>query len=281
MAGVADTSDETPWCGSFVTFCLKTCGVGAIKSSIPPSPAKALSWQDWGRAAPVPAPLGSIVVLRFAAGGQHVGFLVGMPDADHVRVLGGNQGTPGEVSEVHFRTAEVVATRWLDAPGAPAAIAVLATAEPRPGDELFLEKAPKIMQRLMQDLPGMNRIHAAAILGNIGHECMGFKALHQIGMPEGKGGHGWCQWDGVRREAFLTFAKKQGRDWRDDAANYDFLVHELRGPESKALAFLVMQPTLEAAVEDFDRRFERSGVRALDRRLRYARLAFAAPAGTN
>ncbi len=282
VAGVKDKRDETPWCGSFVAFCLKTCGAGAAGASVPPSPALALSWEGWGRTAPDPAPLGSIVVLRFTTGGQHVGFLVGRPNADHLRILGGNQGDPGQVSEVHFRVAEVSAIRWLDMAGAPAPVEIVTTTDPRPGDALFLEKAPGIMKRLMRDLPPLNLIQAAAILGNIGHECGGFRFLHQIGMPEGLGGHGWCQWDGSRRLAFLAFAKAMGRDWREDEPNYAFLVHELRGPkasEATAFASLVKQATLEAAVEDFDRRFERSGVRALDRRLRYAKLALGAMGG--
>jgi uncharacterized protein (TIGR02594 family) len=278
-AGVEDKRDETPWCGSFVTFCLKTCGDAAAEASIPASPALAESWDGWGRAANDVPPQGSVVVLRFPDGGRHVGFLTGIPNDTHLRVLGGNQGDPGQISEVHFPKGQVTSIRWLDRAGAPAPAgetAPTAAADPRPGDELFIEKAPIVMRRLMHDLVGLTKIQAAAILGNIGHECMGFKALHQIGMPKGQGGHGWCQWDGSRREAFLTFAKKQGRDWHEDEVNYAFLVQELRGAEQKALASLLKQTKLDAAVEDFDRRFERSGVRALDRRLRYANLAFAA-----
>lgn len=278
VAGVGAAHDETPWCGSFVTFCMQTCGDGSVAGSIPPSPAAAASWSGWGRDVTAEKPVGCVAVFTFADGSHHVGFLVGIPDANHVTVLGGNQGNPGKISEVPFPLSQATAFRWLDLQSV-APVGVEASAVASADDALFLQKAPGIMRDLIRDLPGLTRIQAAAILGNIGHECGGFTTLHQIGMAPGRGGHGWCQWDGSRRKAFLAFASGLGLDWRQDEVNYRFLVQELRGPERNALTSLLRQTKLEAAVEDFDAKFERSGVKHMDRRIRYARLALAAVGG--
>jgi len=82
--------DSTPWCSSFVNYCVEQAGLHGTDSKA------ALSWheQGWGQevtAAPAP---GDIAVFRrsgASGSGGHVGFFVG--DAgDSVRVLGGNQG---------------------------------------------------------------------------------------------------------------------------------------------------------------------------------------------
>lgn len=76
------TTDEIPWCSSFVNWCMQQAGYTGTRS------AAARSWTQWGQrlAAPVP---GCIVVLT-RDGGGHVGFYVGQ-DAKNIRVLGGNQ----------------------------------------------------------------------------------------------------------------------------------------------------------------------------------------------
>jgi uncharacterized protein (TIGR02594 family) len=274
-AGIGAAHDDTPWCGSFVTFCMKKCGDDTIAQSLPPRPALAASWSVWGRDVTAEKPVGCVAVFTFQDGRHHVGFLVGLPNANHVTVLGGNQGSPGKISEVSFPLSQATAFRWLDLPNMePVGIETSAIA--RAGDALFLQKAPGIMYALMSDLPGLTLIQAAAILGNIGHECGAFTTLHQIGMANGQGGHGWCQWDGSRRRTFLAFASSLDLDWSQDEANYRFLIQELRGSEGNALTSLLQQTTLEAAVEDFDAKFERSGVKHMDRRIRYARLALAA-----
>jgi hypothetical protein len=144
------------------------------------------------------------------------------------------------------------------------------------GDALFLQKAPGVMKDLMRDFPELTEMHAAAILGNIGHECGGFHILHQKRMPEGRGGYGWCQWDD-RRKIFFEFAKSEGLDWRSDEANYGYLVHELKNTSEKiVLPALTRETTLEGAVTTFDEIYERSGVKNLPSRNRYAQLALAA-----
>lgn len=140
------------------------------------------------------------------------------------------------------------------------------------GDALFIQKAPGVMKDLMTDFPDLKLEHAAAILGNIGHECSGFQELEQ----RGGGGRGWCQWDGTRRIAFLEFAKNNG-GIESDRANYGYLKHELKDTSEKRVLQVIKQDmTLEDAVKTFNDVFERSGVPNLESRNRYALIALEA-----
>lgn len=85
------TSDETPWCSSFVNWTLQQAGVRGTDS------ASALSWAKWGQAIDRPA-VGSVAVIDWGGGKGHVGFVVGR-SGDRVVVAGGNQG-----NEVKYST---------------------------------------------------------------------------------------------------------------------------------------------------------------------------------
>ncbi|TAJ40223.1 MAG: hypothetical protein EPO55_09470 [Reyranella sp.] len=295
VTGLDDPGGNTPWCGAFLAFCMKTCGIRDVEDSIrkpeggKPGPAHASWWETWGSDVPAAAsyPVGTVVVLNDANGAvAHVGLVVGS-DAATLQVLGGNQGSPGKVSIVPYQVARIRKTRIMSVP-VPAAVAGLTIdvaalqrvgASATPADADFVARAPGIVRDLMRDLPGLAAHQAGGILGNIGHECAGFRELVQLGMAEGTGGMGWCQWDGARRVAFLKWANDHVQPWRSPEANYSYLVHELRTTEAAALKALMRQTSLEAAVVSFDERFERSGVKALDKRVRYARLAMIAFGG--
>jgi uncharacterized protein (TIGR02594 family) len=88
------TTDETPWCSSFVNWVVKQAGGTGTNS------AAAKSWMDWGKASE-PPDMGCIVVIKKktpgfssatgSSSGWHVGFYISK-SATHVRILGGNQG---------------------------------------------------------------------------------------------------------------------------------------------------------------------------------------------
>lgn len=82
--GIVVKDDETPWCGTFMAYCAKVCGL------TPPDIAvRASSWKDFG----VPetkATLGDVLVFT-RTGGGHVGIYVGEDELCY-HVLGGNQG---------------------------------------------------------------------------------------------------------------------------------------------------------------------------------------------
>lgn len=96
------TDDETPWCSSFVNWCIERAGLVGTKS------AAARSWITWGQDASDEREDGQIVVLS-RQGGHHVGFLVTETD-DMVLLLGGNQGN--RVSVAPFAKQRVLARRW-------------------------------------------------------------------------------------------------------------------------------------------------------------------------
>jgi uncharacterized protein (TIGR02594 family) len=77
------TSDETPWCSSFVNWTMKQAGYPGTNS------AAALSWKKWGEKSDEPV-VGSIAVIDRGNGKGHVGIVVGR-DGDNIILLGGNQ----------------------------------------------------------------------------------------------------------------------------------------------------------------------------------------------
>jgi len=84
------TTDEVPWCGSFVNWVLRKSGI----STTVPYPARALSWLKFGVQS---KPITGTVAIKSRAGGGHVGFVVAT-SGSYVWILGGNQS-----NEVNIR----------------------------------------------------------------------------------------------------------------------------------------------------------------------------------
>jgi hypothetical protein len=141
----------------------------------------------------------------------------------------------------------------------------------------FRAKAPGIMAKLLSDFPfGVE--DAAAILGNIGHECAGFTAMQEYKpvVKGSKGGWGWPQWTGPRRRAFEAYCKRTGKDPASDDANYAYLFIELKGIEGSERAAIprtVAAKGLDAKVIAFELAFLRAGVKRYPERQRWARIA--------
>jgi uncharacterized protein (TIGR02594 family) len=99
------TTDEVPWCASFVNWCLKKADYLGTQS------AAAASFRTWGVACELQP--GAVVVFGKsdpdAVGTGHVGF-VDHFDEDWVWVLGGNQNNAVNVAKRPRK--RVVAVRW-------------------------------------------------------------------------------------------------------------------------------------------------------------------------
>ncbi len=108
------TTDEVPWCASFVNWCLAQAGLKGTRS------ARAASFADWGTQIDPPR-FGCIMQIYRARRGQdaatgsssgnHVGFLVGQ-SASHIELLGGNQGNRVKLSRFSLASYTVRASRW-------------------------------------------------------------------------------------------------------------------------------------------------------------------------
>ena len=136
----------------------------------------------------------------------------------------------------------------------------------------FLRLAPLIMRELMARFD-LSPVQAAAIVGNIGTESRGFTAYHESGQPENKGGYGWVQWTGPRREAFFAWADAHNLNRTSEAASLSFLEHELETSHRNAIVILKRQTSLSAATRSFMVHFEEPGVLNEASRQHYAEIA--------
>ncbi len=142
-------------------------------------------------------------------------------------------------------------------------------------EQTFKAKAPLVVNWLMTDFH-LRDYQAAGILGNIGHECLGFTTLREIGQPGDFGGWGWSQWTGPRAREFLDWCAASHLDWKSDAANYGYLKHELQAEYRYVVAAVMKAPTCYDATVSFERTYERAGVPAYQDRFRWAEMALAA-----
>lgn len=142
---------------------------------------------------------------------------------------------------------------------------------------LFRQKAPQVMAQLIADF-AVTPTEAAAILGNIGHECLGFTELQERApsVPGSRGGYGWCQWTGARRKAYEAYCQRTGKDASSDAANYAWLFVELKGSEAASLEQLKSAVSLEDATGIFCRAFLRPGIAHMESRVVWAKIALEA-----
>jgi uncharacterized protein (TIGR02594 family) len=108
------TDDETPWCSSFVNWCMKKAGSQGTGS------AAAKSWLDWGQPLQNPQ-TGAVVVIKKkstgsdqatgSSSGFHVAFFVGKTQT-YIRLLGGNQSDQVKYSYFGLNAYEVKGYRW-------------------------------------------------------------------------------------------------------------------------------------------------------------------------
>lgn len=145
-------------------------------------------------------------------------------------------------------------------------------------NETFRAKAPKLVALLMKEY-GLKNFQAAGIVGNAGYESAGFTTLREIGQPPGRGGYGWFQWTGPRRQNFLNWCLSHHLDWKSDEANVSFLVYELDGPYSYVIRALAKTTSVDEASDVFEKLFEGAGVPALEKRRVWSQAALGLATG--
>ena len=112
--------------------------------------------------------------------------------------------------------------------------------------DLYSQRAPLIMRDLQRDL-GLTKEQAAGLVGNLGYESAGFKALQEGKPIGGAGGFGYAQWTGPRRTAFMRYAQSRGLDPKSHEANVGFLKHELATTHKGFLNRLKQTKSVEQA----------------------------------
>lgn len=101
---LAATNDETPWCSSFVNWCVQQAGIEGTNS------AAARSWIRWGKKLSTPRK-GCIVVYSSSRGptSGHVGFFEGFR-GNQILTLGGNQSNT--VNFASYPSSRLLGYRW-------------------------------------------------------------------------------------------------------------------------------------------------------------------------
>jgi len=91
ITGLGASDDETPWCASFVCWCLEQAGIWSPKS------AASAAFRTWGVQVQDPQH-GDLVVFDHGGGRGHVGFFTSR-EGSTVSVLGGNQSNAVGVAQ--------------------------------------------------------------------------------------------------------------------------------------------------------------------------------------
>jgi uncharacterized protein (TIGR02594 family) len=96
------STDEVPWCATFVNWCLHQAAVGGTNSAV------ARSFDSWGRKTLIR--FGAVVTFpRTGGSGRHVAFVAGW-NTTHIFHLGGNQSNAVNVQASPRSSA--TALRW-------------------------------------------------------------------------------------------------------------------------------------------------------------------------
>lgn len=135
---------------------------------------------------------------------------------------------------------------------------ILQTANPIPVSSSkfegsFAQKSNVLTTRMMKDL-GLTKEQAAGFVGNLAHESAGLNVNieEKAANVHGTRGYGLAQWTDPspgkgRRTNLINFAKERNIAVNDFETQYQFLLHELNGVESKALARIRSARTVEEA----------------------------------
>lgn len=140
----------------------------------------------------------------------------------------------------------------------------------------FETDAPWAMDKLQADF-GFSVEDSAAVMGNAGHESLGFSTLQEIKptVAGSAGGYGWFQWTGPRRRLFEAYCSRNNLDKTSREANYAFLFVELTGSEKGAVAKTKAAVGLYPKTKAFEMAFERAGVKHYPSRYEWADKALA------
>jgi hypothetical protein len=129
------------------------------------------------------------------------------------------------------------------------------------------DMAKQVATQLMSDF-GFSKEQAAGIVGNLMLESAGMNpdvnemapgSPGMYGPPaSGDNGYGWGQWSSDRKTQFLDFAKQNNLQVGSPAANYAFLVNELKTTQAATVDAMKAAKTVPDAVDAFLKNFEKA-----------------------
>lgn len=126
----------------------------------------------------------------------------------------------------------------------------------------FDNTAPRLINDLVNEV-GLPEHAAQGFVGRLGAETGGFSTLQETNptVRNSRGGFGYAQWTGPRRDAFEAYAAAKGLDPASYEANKGFLVHELTNTrEGRVLDALKRTRNAQEAGNVVERQFLRPGI---------------------
>lgn len=134
--------------------------------------------------------------------------------------------------------------------------------------------AAQLLSDLKRDF-GLTDAQAAGVVGNLMHESGGFQSLQEQNPGSGRGGFGYAQWTGARRNAFENYAASNGLDPNSYEANYGYLKHEIATDPYERRQFNTVKnaKTAAEAAKLVSDNFLRPGTPNIPSRVNYANQA--------
>jgi hypothetical protein len=129
----------------------------------------------------------------------------------------------------------------------------------------------------LQSKLGLTPAQAAGVAGNLQVES----GFNPGAYNRAEGAVGIAQWEGGREQRLKQFATARGTSETDLGTQIDYLIYELQGPESNALAKLRATSDPASAAAAFDQYYERSaGTSRSQRVANAAAIASGSPTST-
>jgi hypothetical protein len=152
----------------------------------------------------------------------------------------------------------------------PAAIQQQAAPGPMNLPQANAQRGAAIRDKLASDL-NLSSDTASAMVGNLQAES-GLQAVQEGRPISGRGGFGWAQWTGSRRNDFEAYAAKNKLDPKSDEANYGFMREELNSPQYAGMMDRMRAAkSRDEATAIFEREYEGPAVSNVGTRQNYAR----------
>ncbi|MGG5370956.1 phage tail tip lysozyme [Enterococcus sp. AZ196] len=130
------------------------------------------------------------------------------------------------------------------------------------------DNADQVYSHVKKSFPEATVEGLSGMIGNFQQESqVSPKSIERSDDP--LSGHGLAQWTSGRATALINFAKQKGKEWSALDLQIEYLISELKGSEKGSVSVL-KETDVHQATLDWQTKFERAGVPAIQNRLKYA-----------